>query len=306
MTPTRPLFKRIALLGIGLLGSSLARAIKVHGLAEHIAIYTRSPSTLDKARELELGDSYSADPAEAARDADLVVICVPMGAFAKIAEAMAPGLKKGCIVTDVGSSKQSVFSDVAPHLPDGVSLIPAHPVAGTENSGPEAGYAELFSGHWCIITPDGSANPEDTAKVRKLWEQCGMMVEEMDAHHHDHVLAITSHLPHLISFTIVGTATDLEDHLKKEVSKFAAGGFRDFTRIAASDPVMWRDIFIKNKDAVLEVLGRFTEDLTTLQRAIRRDEAHVLKDAFTRTREIRRRVVAEKQDFMDEKPEDSD
>lgn len=306
MSDPQPIFHKIALLGIGLIGSSLARAVKKHGLADHTAIYTRSPATLDKARELDLGDSYSDDPAEAVRDADLVVICVPMGAYGAVAEAMSPGLKPGSIVTDVGSSKQSVFSDVQPHLPDGVTLIPAHPVAGTENSGPESGYADLFNGHWCIITPAADTAAAETSKVREMWERCGMNVEEMDAAHHDHVLAITSHLPHLISFTIVGTATDLEDHLKKEVSKFAAGGFRDFTRIAASDPVMWRDVFIKNKDAVLDVLGRFTEDLTSLQRAIRRGEAHVLEDAFTRTREIRRGVVEYKQDFMDVKTEDDD
>jgi cyclohexadieny/prephenate dehydrogenase len=305
MSDNRPPFEKITLLGIGLIGSSLARAIRKQGLARHIAIYTRSAATLAKAEKLKLGDSYSSDPAEASRDADLVVICVPMGAYESVAKAMAAGLKPGCIVSDVGSSKQSVFVDVEAHLPVGVHLVPAHPVAGTENSGPEAGYADLFNDHWCILTPTAETDPAATDKVRDLWTRCGMMVEEMDAAHHDQVLAITSHLPHLISYTIVGTATDLEDDLKKEISKFAAGGFRDFTRIAASDPVMWRDVCLKNKDAVLDVLGRFTEDLTALQRSIRRGEGDALHEAFTRTREIRRGVIEAKQDFIDVKTEDN-
>ncbi len=306
MTNPQPLFERIALLGIGLIGSSLARAIKGHGLAGHVAIYTRSPSTLDMAKELDLGDSYHLDPAVAVTDADLVVLCVPMGAYASVADAIAPGLKAGCIVSDVGSTKQSVINDLKPRLPSGVHLVPAHPVAGTADSGPEAGYAKLFEGHWCILTPNGDEGSAATAKVRELWEQCGMMVDVMDAQHHDHVLAITSHLPQLISYTIVGTVTDLQDDLKKEVTKFAAGGLRDFTRIAASDPVMWRDVCLKNKDAILDVLGRFTEDLTALQRAIRRGQADILHDSFTRTREIRRGVIEAKQDFIDVKTEDEE
>lgn len=304
MSNTTTPFKRIALLGIGLIGSSLARAIKKHQLADHIAIYTRSPATLDKARELDLGDSYSSDPAETVSGADLVVICVPMGAYESVAKAMAPGLKAQCIVSDVGSSKQSVHTDVSPHLPPGVHLVPAHPVAGTADSGPEAGYAKLFEDHWCILTPREETDPDAIAAVGELWKCCGMMIEIMDAAHHDHVLAITSHLPQLISYTIVGTVTDLQDDLKKEVTKFAAGGLRDFTRIAASDPVMWRDVYIKNKDAVLDVLGRFTEDLTALQRAIRRGQSDVLEDSFTRTREIRRGVIEARQDFIDVKTDD--
>jgi cyclohexadieny/prephenate dehydrogenase len=298
------MFDKIALLGIGLIGSSLARAIKKHDLAGHIAIYTRSPETLAKAEQLNLGDSYSSDPAEAARDADLVVICVPLGAYESVTRAMAAGLKAGAIVSDVGSAKQSVQADVAPHLPGGVHLVPAHPVAGTAESGPGAGYATLFEGHWCILTPQQGTDADAIAKVASLWKACGMMIETLEAAHHDHVLAITSHLPHLISYTIVGTATDLEDDLKKEVSKFSAGGFRDFTRIAASDPVMWRDVCLKNKDAVLDVLGRFTEDLTALQRAIRRGQGDVLEASFTRTREIRLGVIEAKQDFIDIKSDE--
>ena len=306
MSNTEPLFGRIALLGIGLIGSSLARAINKHGLSGHTSIYTRSPATLKKAHELKLGDSYHSDPAEAVKDADLVVICTPLGAYTNIAQAIAPGLKAGAIVSDVGSTKQSVLSDVGPHLPDGAHLVPAHPVAGTAESGPESGYAKLFENHWCILTPADDANTEAITKVETLWKGCGMMVETMDAAHHDHVLAITSHLPQLISYTIVGTVADLQEDLKSEVTKFAAGGLRDFTRIAASDPVMWRDVCLKNKDAVLDVLGRFTEDLTALQRAIRRGQADVLEDSFTRTREIRRDVIEAKQDFIDVKSTDED
>jgi cyclohexadieny/prephenate dehydrogenase len=306
MSNIEPLFRRIALIGIGLLGSSLARAINKYGLSEHTSIYTRSPVTLEKARDLKLGDSYHRDPAEAVKDADLVVICTPMGAYNCVAQAMAPGLKAGAIVSDVGSTKQSVFGDVSPHLPDGVHLVPAHPVAGTAESGPKSGYAKLFEGHWCILTPSDNVDAEAINKVKTLWKRCGMMVETMDAAHHDHVLAITSHLPQLISYTIVGTVADLQDDLKSEVTKFAAGGLRDFTRIAASDPIMWRDVCLKNKDAVLDVLGRFMEDLTALQRAIRRSQGDVLEDSFNRTREIRRRVIEAKQDFIDVKPNDED
>jgi len=304
MSNMEPLFTRIALIGIGLLGSSLARAINKYGLSEHTSIYTRSPATLEKARDLKLGDSYHRDPAEAVKDADFVVICTPMGAYTSVAQAMSPGLKAGVIVSDVGSTKQSVFGDVSPHLPDGVHLVPAHPVAGTAESGPESGYAKLFEGHWCILTPSDDTDTVAITKVKTLWKRCGMMIETMDAAHHDHVLAITSHLPQLISYTIVGTVADLQDDLKSEVTKFAAGGLRDFTRIAASDPIMWRDVCLKNKDAVLDVLGRFTEDLTALQRAIRRGQSDVLEDSFNRTREIRRRVIEAKQDFIDVKPND--
>ncbi len=290
------LFRRMALIGIGLIGSSLARVARQKGLAGHIAVATRSAATLAKAKKLKLGDSYSLDAARAARGADLVMLAAPLGAYAKIAKKIAPALKPGAVVSDVGSCKESVFRDVAPHLPKGVHLVPGHPVAGTEHSGPEAGFAELFEGRWCVLTPADDCEPEAVAKVVAMWERAGMTVDTMDARHHDRVLALTSHLPHLIAYTIVGTATDLGEALKKEVFKYSAGGFRDFTRIAASDPVMWRDIFLKNKDAVLDVLGRFTEDLTALQRAIRRGEGGRLEKHFTRTRAIRRGVIDAKQD----------
>jgi len=292
----KPLFPRMALIGIGLIGSSLARLARRDGLAGHISVATRSKETLKKAKALKLADSYSLDAAEAACDADLVMLATPLGAYAEIAAAMAPSLKPGAIVSDVGSCKESVFRDVAPHLPAGVHLVPGHPVAGTEHSGPESGFAELFDGRWCVLTPARDADAKAVDKVAELWRRAGMTVERMDARHHDQVLALTSHLPHLIAYTIVGTATDLGDALKKEVFKYSAGGFRDFTRIAASDPVMWRDIFLKNKDAVLEVLGRFTEDLTALQRAIRRGEGDRLERHFTRTRAVRRGVIEAKQD----------
>jgi cyclohexadieny/prephenate dehydrogenase len=288
-------FERIALIGVGLIGSSLARVVRRDGLAVHIAVCARSHATLDKARELGIADSTTTDPRQVVEGVDLVVLCTPLGVYGQIAEAMAPGLEPGCIVTDVGSVKQSVIVDVAPHLPDGVHLVPGHPVAGTEHSGPEAGFAELFDGRFCILTPAPGTDETAVAKVVALWKTAGMNVEILSAHHHDSVLAITSHLPHLIAYTIVATATDLEDHLMHEVIKYSAGGFRDFTRIAASDPVMWRDVFLTNRDAVLEMLGRFNEDLTALQRAIRWGEGDKLQELFTRTREIRRGVLAVKQ-----------
>jgi cyclohexadieny/prephenate dehydrogenase len=219
-----------------------------------------------------------------------------LGTYAAIARAAAPALKAGCIVSDVGSVKGSVLRDVAPHLPAGVHLVPGHPVAGTEHSGPEAGFAELFAGRWCVLTPDGDTDAGAVERVAELWRRVGMSVEIMDAAHHDQVLALTSHLPHLIAYSIVATATDLEDHLKQEVFKYSAGGFRDFTRIAASDPVMWRDVFLTNRDAVLDILGRFSEDLTALQRAIRRGEGATLEDLFIRTRAVRRGVVEARQE----------
>ncbi len=290
------LFQRIALVGIGLIGSSLARVARRDGLFGHIAVAARTRKTLDKALELGLADSVTLDVREAVEGAELVMICTPLGTYRAIAEAMAPGLEAGCIVSDVGSAKGMVFSDIAPYLPAGVHLVPGHPVAGTEFSGPEAGFAELFEGHWCVLTPEAGTDGDAVERVAELWRRAGMMIEIMDAEHHDQVLAITSHLPHLIAYTIVGTATDLEDDLKKEIVKFSAGGFRDFTRIAASDPVMWRDVCLNNKDAILEMLGRFSEDLTALRRAIRRNEGDTLKDAFSRTREIRRGVIEAKQD----------
>jgi cyclohexadieny/prephenate dehydrogenase len=293
--PSDPLFGRIALIGIGLIGSSLAHVIRRDGLAGHIAVAARTQQTLDTAMDLGLADSVTLDARQAAQDADLVVLCSPLGAYAGIAADIGPVLKPGAIVSDVGSVKQAVINDIAPHLPDGVHLVPAHPVAGTEHSGPEAGFAELFDGRWCILTPDAGTDAQAVERVKTLWQRAGMLIETMDAAHHDQVLAITSHLPHLIAYTIVGTATDLEEHLKSEVIKYSAGGFRDFTRIAASDPVMWRDVFLNNREAVLEMLGRFSEDLTAVQRAIRRGEGDTLHEIFSRARELRRGVIAAKQ-----------
>lgn len=286
------LFPRIAFIGIGLIGSSLARVVRRDGLAGHISVCARNARTLEAARTLDLADSTTSVPAEAVADADLVMLCTPLGAYGAIAEAIAPALKPGCIVSDVGSVKQAVIRDVGPRLPEGVHFVPGHPVAGTEHSGPESGFAELFEKRWCILTPPPGTDQGAVDKMVDLWARAGMLVEIMDAHHHDQILAITSHLPHLIAYTITGTATDLEEHLKREVVKFSAGGFRDFTRIAASDPVMWRDIFLNNREAVLEMLGRFTEDLTALQRAIRWGESEKLEEHFVRTREVRRNIIA--------------
>jgi cyclohexadieny/prephenate dehydrogenase len=288
-------FPRVALIGIGLIGSSLARILRRDRLTDHLAVCARTHATLDTARALGIADSTTIDPRQVVDGADLVVLGAPLGAYPTIAEAMAPGLKAGAIVTDVGSAKQCVISDVGPLLPDGVHLVPAHPVAGTEHSGPEAGFAELFRDRYCILTPPPGTEPQAVERIAALWRHAGMTVATMSAHHHDRVLAITSHLPHLIAYTIVGTATDLEEHLRSEVMRYSAGGFRDFTRIAASDPVMWRDIFLNNRDAVLEMLGRFTEDLTALQRAIRWGEGDKLFAKFTETREIRRGIIAAKQ-----------
>jgi len=299
----QPLFDRVALIGIGLIGSSVARVLRREGIATEIAVATRSQATLDKARALDLGDDYHTDPADAVRNADLIILCVPLGANAAIAQAMALSLKPGAIVTDVGSCKASVIRDVGSQLPDGVHLVPGHPVAGTEKSGPDSGFADLFEGHWTVLTPEPDTDPAAIEAVSEMWRRAGSHVEIMEAAHHDQVLAITSHLPQLIAYTIVDTATDLEDRLQSEVIKYSAGGFRDFTRLAASDPVMWRDIYLANKDSVLEVLGRFSEDLTAIQRAIRRGEADTLEEAFTRTRDIRKGVIEAKQDKIDEKPE---
>jgi cyclohexadieny/prephenate dehydrogenase len=286
-----PAFKCVALIGLGLIGSSLARALKRGNLAQEIIGTARSAATRAKALELGFIDRAEADPAAAVIGADLIVLAAPVGANGALAEAIGPVLAPGAIVTDVGSVKLAVIDAVAPHLPEGVHLVPAHPVAGTEESGPEAGFAELFDDRWCILTPPPGTDPAATERVAALWRAIGSQVDVMEASHHDMVLAITSHLPHLIAYTIVGTATELEKTLQQEVIKFAAGGFRDFTRIAASDPVMWRDIFMANKDAVLEMLGRFDEDLTALQRAIRYNDGQALEDWFTRTRAIRRSIV---------------
>jgi len=289
------MFERIALIGIGLINSSIARFVRRDGLAREIIIYSRRQSTLDKAMELGLAERAESDPAAAVEGADLIILGAPVGANAALTKAMAPGLKPGAIVSDVGSVKSAVIRDIAPHLPAGVHLVPAHPVAGTEHSGPEAGFAELFQDHWCILTPPEGCDPAAIEKVAEFWRRAGSNVDIMDSEHHDKVLAITSHLPQLIAYNIVGTVLDIETVTKREVVKYAAGGFRDFTRIAASDPEMWRDVFLNNREAVLEMLGRFTEDLAVLQRAIRWGDDKALEELFTRTRAIRRDLIEAKQ-----------
>jgi len=292
---SEPRFARVALIGIGLIGSSLARVLRREKLADEIVACERRQATLDTALRLDLADRVTTDPAEAVTGADLVVIGTPLSAYAELGRRIGAAVAAGTIVTDVGSVKAAVIRDLKPSLPAGVHLVPGHPVAGTEHSGPEAGFAEMFQDRWCILTPPADTDPAAVERVTQLWQRAGMKVVAMDAEHHDKVLAITSHLPHLIAYTIVGTATDLEETLKSEVIKFSAGGFRDFTRIAASDPVMWRDIFLNNREAVLEMLQRFSEDLTALQRAIRWGEGEKLEDLFRRTRAIRRSIIEAKQ-----------
>ncbi|MCD1265561.1 prephenate/arogenate dehydrogenase family protein [Shinella sp. AETb1-6] len=289
-------FDKIALIGIGLIGSSIARAVKLKGLAKSVIISSRSQETLDRARALDLGTDYVLDAGEAVEDADLVIVSVPVGASGKVAEAIAPHLKPGAIVTDVGSTKGSVVAQMLPHIPKGVHFIPGHPLAGTEHSGPDAGFAELFQGRWCILTPVHGTDKEAKRRLAAFWEALGSKVDEMDMEHHDKVLAIVSHLPHIIAYNIVGTADDLETVTESEVIKYSASGFRDFTRLAASDPTMWRDVCLHNKDAILEMLARFSEDLAYLQRAIRWGDGEKLFDLFTRTRAIRRSIIDAGQD----------
>lgn len=286
-----PLFDKVAFIGIGLIGSSIARVMRRDGLAGSIVACARSDETLNTVLELGLADEVTKDPAVAAQDADLVMICTPVSTYGAIAEAIAPSLKPGAIVTDVGSVKASAIKAVMPNLPEGTHFVPGHPIAGTENSGPESGFDSLFEGRWFLITPPPGTDQGAIDEVAELWKCAGSNIDYLEPEHHDQVLAITSHLPHLIAYTIVGTATDLEDHIKSEVVKYSASGFRDFTRIAASDPVMWRDIFIENRDAVLEMLGRLSEDLAGLQRAIRVGDGDTLEALFRRTREIRRGVI---------------
>ncbi|HEY1709474.1 MAG TPA: prephenate/arogenate dehydrogenase family protein [Rhizomicrobium sp.] len=289
-------FARLALIGIGLLGSSVARAARRGGLAEKIVCTDADAASLAKAKELGIVDETCADAAACVRDADLVILATPVGTYGALSKEIAPHLKPGAILSDVGSVKGAVARDVAPNVPAGVHFIPAHPIAGTERSGTEAGFAELFDGRWCILTPPDGADAEAVAKLKAFWEGLGSKVDTMDVAHHDLVLAITSHVPHLIAYNIVGTADDLEAVTEGEVIKYSAGGFRDFTRIAASDPTMWRDVFLNNKEAVLEVLGRFNEDLSALQRAIRWGDGDALFNLFTRTRAIRRGIVDAGQD----------
>ena len=292
------LFNKVTLIGIGLIGSSIARVIKRDKIARHLVAVAKSKKTIDTVLKLGIADSVTLDSSEAVKDADMVMLCSPLGTYKKIMREIGPNLKRGCILTDVGSVKGCVFEDIEIEKLLGVNLVPAHPVAGTEYSGPEAGFVELFEGRWCVITPDKTASKESIEKICKLWKAAGSNVEIMDPNHHDQIMAMTSHLPHLISYTIVGTATDLEKSLVSEVVKYSAGGFRDFTRVAASDPTMWGDIMIKNKEAVLEILQRFNEDLTALQRAIRWDEYDLIHDFFSKTRKIRKEVIQAKQEKM--------
>lgn len=289
-------FDRVALIGIGLIGSSIARDIKALGLANEIVVSTRSPETLKRAEELQLGSRYTTSAAEAVQGADLVIVSVPVGASGTAAEQIAAFLKPGAIVTDVGSTKASVIAQMAPHMPPGVHFIPGHPLAGTEKSGPDAGFTGLFQGRWCIFTPLPDTDGEALLRLKAFWEALGSRVDEMDPEHHDKVLAIVSHLPHIIAYNIVGTADDLETVTESEVIKYSASGFRDFTRLAASDPTMWRDVCLHNKDAILEMLARFSEDLAYLQRAIRWGEGDKLFDLFARTRAVRRSIIEAGQD----------
>jgi cyclohexadieny/prephenate dehydrogenase len=291
-----PLFERITLIGLGLIGSSIARAARHMNLARTIVAVDASETVVARVRELGIADKATTDPAAGVKDADLVILCVPVGVCGKVAEAMRSGLKAGCIVSDVGSVKSSVVAQVQPHLPEGVGFVPAHPVAGTEHSGPDAGFATLFHNRWCILTPPEETEEAAVERVRAFWTAMGSNVEIMTAQHHDLVLAITSHVPHLIAYNIVGTAADLETVTQGEVIKFSAGGFRDFTRIAASDPTMWRDVFLHNREAVLEMLGRLNEDIALLARAIRWGEGDKLFDLFTRTRAIRRGIISSGQE----------
>lgn len=293
---SQPVYNRVALIGLGLIASSMFWAIKRAGLAGEVTGYARSSETRNKAREIGLCDRVCDSAAEAVEGADLVVLCVPVGAMAAVMEQIAPVLKPGATLSDVGSVKGHVIQAILPLLPSGVHFVPAHPLAGTEHSGPESGFAELFDNRWCLLVPVEGTDPDAVARLRELWEGLGANVDEMDADHHDLVLAVTSHTPHLIAYTMVGVADDLRRVTDSEVIKYSAAGFRDFTRIAASDPTMWRDVFLTNKEATLEILGRFTEELFALQRAIRTGDGDHLHDYFSHTRAIRRGIIEAGQD----------
>ena len=291
MSKPATLYNRLALIGVGLIGSSIARAARAQGAARSIVATARSPQTRRRVAELGIADQVVESNAAAVEGADLVILCIPVGACGAVAKEIAPHLAAGATVSDVGSVKGSIVRDMGPHLPKTVHFVPAHPVAGTEYSGPDAGFAELFVNRWCILTPSKGTDPKATEKLAAFWRLLGANVEIMAPDHHDLVLAVTSHLPHLIAYTIVGTADELETVTRSEVLKFSAGGFRDFTRIAASDPTMWRDVFLANKDAVLEMLGRFNEDVSLLTKAIRNGDGNTLFEQFTRTRAIRKGIV---------------
>jgi cyclohexadieny/prephenate dehydrogenase len=292
-----PQFERLALIGVGLIGSSIARAARAQGAVRSIVATARSPATRRRVIELGIADQVVETNAAAAAGADLVIVCIPVGQCGAAAQEIAGHLKPGAVVSDVGSVKADIIRDMAPHLPKNVHFVPAHPVAGTEHSGPDAGFAELFNGRWCILTPLPTTEPDAVDRLSTFWRTLGAKVAVMSAEHHDLVLAITSHVPHLIAYTIVGTADELSAVTRSEVLQYSAGGFRDFTRIAASDPTMWRDIFLANKAAVMEMLGRFNADLSRLTRAIEDGDGTALFDLFTRTRAIRRGIVDIGQDF---------
>jgi cyclohexadieny/prephenate dehydrogenase len=291
-----PMFKRLSLIGLGLIGSSISHAARRAGLVGDIVGCALTSGEREQAEALGLVSKAYADPADAVKGADLVILCTPVGAFRHVAEAIAPHMEKGAILSDVGSVKAAAVRDIAASLPEGVHFIAGHPIAGTEQSGPDAGFAELFDGRWCILTPDADADAQALSKLKTFWERLGSHVEIMSPEHHDLVLAITSHVPHLIAYNIVNTASHLERVTDSEVIKFSAAGFRDFTRIAASDPVMWRDVFLNNKEAVLEMLGRFSEDLVTLQRAIRFGDGKTLEKLFADARTVRRGIIQASQD----------
>jgi cyclohexadieny/prephenate dehydrogenase len=294
MTP--PIYDRVALIGLGLIASSMAHAMKQFGLVGEIVGYAKTEDTRRVALEIGICDRVFGSAAEAVQGADLVVLAVPVGAMADIAAEIGPHLAQGACVTDVGSVKQAVIAAVGPHIPEGVAFVPAHPLAGTEHSGPRSGFATLFQNRWCLLTPTEQSTPDAIQRLRRLWEAMGSNVDEMDAPHHDLVLAVVSHTPHLIAYTMVGVADHLRRVSNSEVIKYSASGFRDFTRIAASDPTMWRDVFLTNKEATLDILGRFTEELFVLQRAIRMGDGDQLHAYFTRTRAIRRSIIEAGQD----------
>ena len=291
-----PIFKRLALVGIGLIGSSVARIAMQRGdLAAEVVATARTGKTLDRVRELGIAHRVEADPARAVEGADCVMLCAPVGAYAEIAAAIAPHLAPDAVLTDVGSTKQSVIRDVGPLVPEGVHFVPAHPIASTEYSGPDSGFTTLFEGRWTLLTPPPGTDEAAVGKIAELWRRCGSLVETMEPGHHDRVLAVVSHLPHLIAFTICGTADDLGEESRQEVLQFAASGFRDFTRIAASDPTMWRDVFLNNREALLEMLARFTEDAQAMARAVRWGDAAYIEDKILRGRKIRRSLIELKQ-----------